>query len=235
MFSTFPRLQILAVFAACLAITGCTARGGAPSDPIQRNAQWFSFVGGDDLRERCGPAAPARYRFVFNAIWSEQVRVYEIEQLPAGQGAQLSVEVIRGAPRLLQAYIIDSSAVGSTRAQARLSEAEFIDLTRALSQAGFDRMPADGTRLQSGDFYWLVTACTGGRWHLNAWRRQDPGFFDRLGFDRLLFAQDRTGVPVNPPRPSDPRQRPAQFGDGPGDAFELLIRNGRLFGNARLF
>ena len=44
-----------------------------------------------------------------------------MEQLPPGQGAQLSVEVIRGAPRLLQAYIIDSSAVGSSRAQARLS------------------------------------------------------------------------------------------------------------------
>lgn len=234
MFSTLPRLQRFAVVAACLAIVACTARDGLPSDPIRRNSQWFSFVGGDDLRERCSPTSPARYRFVFNAIWGEQVRVYELEQLPQGQGAQLSVEVIRGAPRLLQSYIIDSSAVGSSRAQVRLGDAQVAEVTRALAEVGFERTPADGTRLQSGDFYWLVTACAGGRWHLNAWRRQDPGF-DRLGFDRLLFAQDRTGVPVNPVRPSDPRQRPVQYNEGPGDAFELLIRNGRLAGNARLF
>lgn len=242
MSSTIRPGFVSAVLGAALLLLGaCVAREGGINDPIQRNFQWFSFVGGDDIRERCVAGAPARYRFVYNAVWEEQVRVYELERLAQGQGANLKVNVIRGAPRLLQAYLIDSPAVGSTSAQARLSEQAYLDLARAVEQAGFGRMPADGTRLQSYDFYWLVTACAGGRWHLNAWRRQDPGF-DRLGFDRLLFGHDRTGVPVNPVRVIDPAQRLIRNGEAPSergrsvnDSFELLIRNGRLFGHAGLF
>jgi hypothetical protein len=233
--------RAMRVLAACLVLAGCTARDGALDDPLRRNFQWFSFVGGDDIRARCGPAAPARYRFVYNAVWEEQVRVYDVVRLPRGQGAELSVTVIRGAPRLLQSYLLDSAAVGTRRAQARLGESEVAALADALAAAGFDRAPADGTRLQSYDFYWLVNACVDGRWQLNAWRRQDPGF-DRLGFDRLLLAQDRTGVPVNPVRPVDPAQRLIRSGDAPSergraanDSFELMIRGGRLYGHAGLF
>jgi hypothetical protein len=222
--------------AVLLGLVGCVAREGGISDPIQRNFQWFSFVGGDDIRARCVAGAPDRYRFVFNAVWEEQVRVYELERLPPGQGAQLKVNVIRGAPHLLQAYLIDSNAVGSASRQKRLDEQEYRDIVRALEQAGFASTPPDGTRLQSYDFYWLVTACTNARWHLNAWRRQDPGF-QRLGFDRLLFAHDSSGVPVNPTRVIDPAQRLLEYGDAPSErgraastAFELMIRNGRLFG-----
>lgn len=236
----FPRGFVL-LGAALLLLGACVAREGGINDPIQRNFQWFSFVGGDDIRARCVSGAPDRYRFVFNAVWEEQVRVYELERLPGGQGAQFGVTVIRGAPNLLQAYLIDSPAVGSTRAQTRLTEQEYRDLVRSVDQAGFARMPANGMRLQSYDFYWLVNACTGGRWHLNAWRRQDPGF-ERLGFDRLLFGHDRTGIAVNPTRVIDPAQRLIQHGDAPSErgraastTFELMIRDGRLFGHAARF
>jgi len=242
MSSNIRRRRGLAILGLVLLVLGaCVAREGGIDEPIQRNLQWFSFVGGDDIRERCVAGAPPRYRFVYNAVWEEQVRVYELERLPPGQGAQLKVNVIRGAPRLLQAYLIDSPAVGAVSRQSRLSEQEFLDLVRALDQSGFGRSPADGTRLQSYDFYWLVNACAGGRWHLNAWRRQDPGF-DRLAFDRLLFGHDRTGVAVNPARVIDPAQRLIGYGEAPSergravnDSFELMIRNGRLFGHARLF
>ena len=241
MSSIFILLRALCMGVVCVGVAGCVARDGAIADPIQRNFQWFSFVGGDDIRARCAPGVPGRYRFVYNAVWEEQVRVYDVERLPRGQGATLSATVIRGAPRLLQAYLLDPSGGGTQRAQVLLGEVEVAALSTALAAAGFDRAPADGTRLQSYDFYWLVNACVDGRWHLNAWRRQDPGF-DRLAFDRLLFAQDRTAVPVNPVRPVDPAQRLVRSGDAPGergraagDSFELMIRNGRLFGHAGLF
>jgi hypothetical protein len=224
-----------------LGLGACVAREGAINDPLQRNFQWFSFVGGDDIRARCVAGAPDRYRFVLNAVWEEQVRVYELERLPPGQGALLKVNVIRGAPHLLQAYLIDSNAAGSASWQSRLGEQQYRDIVSALERAGFARTPPDGTRLQSYDFYWLVNACTNGRWHLNAWRRQDPGF-DRLGFDRLLFGHDSTGVAVNPTRAIDPAQRLLQYGDAPSErgraastSFELMIRRGRLFGHGARF
>ncbi len=223
-------------------LLGCAPREGALADPLQRNFQWFNYVGGVDIRSACGPTSPPRYRFVYNAVWEEQVRTYDLERLPAGQGALLKINVIRGAPRILQAYVLNTPDVaGTVTAQARLSEAEYLSLARAVEEAGFGRPPGDGTRLQSYDFYWLVNACAAGAWHLNAWRRQDPGF-DRLRFDTLLFGHDRTGVAVNPLRPINLADRKLRYGEASfesgradGEAFELVIRGGRLAGNLSLF
>lgn len=220
---------------------GCAPREGGVADPLQRNFQWFNYVGGDDVRAACIPAAAPRYRFVYNAVWEEQVRTYDLERLPTGQGALLKINVIRGAPRLLQAYVFGGPNAGTVTAQSRLSEAEYLNIAQSLEAAGFGRTPPDGTRLQSYDFYWLVSACAGGAWHLNAWRRQDPGF-DRLHFDALLFSHDRTGIAVNPPRRVNNADRKLGYGEAAfehgradGDAFELVIRGGRLAGNLSLF
>lgn len=220
---------VLAMLAACGAGDGSVA-----SDPIRRAIGWYPFAGGEDLRTACRPGAPDRYRFVYNAVWEEQVRVYEIEAAADRQTAALRSTVIRGAPLILQSYVLDpgSNAVAETR----LSADRLAALAAALRSAGFEARPADGTRLQSNDFYWLVSACTGGVWHLNAWRRQDPGFA-RLAFDRVLFEADPTGIPVNPPRPIDPSQPRLDYSVGVGGrggtmgrSFELAIRDGRLWG-----
>ena len=220
---------------------GCSPREGGIADPLQRNFQWFNYVGGDDIRAACTPNAMPRYRFVYNAVWEEQVRTYDLERLPAGQGALLTVNVIRGAPRLLQAYVFGGPNAGTVTAQARLSEAEYLDIARSTEAAGFGRRPPDGTRLQSYDFYWLVNACAAGAWHLNAWRRQDPGF-DQLRFDALLFSHDPTGIAINPVRRVNNADRKLRYGEAgfehgraDGDAFELVIRGGRLAGNLSLF
>lgn len=223
------------------ALVACTVQDPVTTDPLTRNLQWFSYVGGDDLRETCRAGAPARYRFVYNAVWEEQVRTYELERLAPGQGALLTVRVIRGAPRLLQAYVVDSAAVGSSVTRTVVPEADYVDLIRAVEADGFGRQVRDGTRLESYDFYWLVNACAAGAWHLHAWRREDPGFAD-LAFAKALLRLDRSGIPVNPVRPIDLATRQIQYGDAPSergraanDQFQLIVRGGRLWGHARLF
>ena len=225
-----------AVFAVLLAATlvGCAGDDRAASDPLRRSASWFAIAGGEDLRMACVPGAPARYRFLYNAVWEEQVRLYEVVADTAGEGAALRATVIRGAPRQLQSYVFDPGA--SRVAETRLSPEQMRHLVAALAGAGFAGVPADGTRLLSGDFYWLVSGCVDGAWHLNAWRRQDPAFA-QLSFARLLAELDPTGIPVNPVRAIDPSHRLYSHGGGSGEGgqpdsspFTLVIRAGRLWG-----
>ena len=46
--------------------------------PIVRSFNWFAFVGGDDIRANCGKEGRNRMRLIYNAIYSEQVRTYEL-------------------------------------------------------------------------------------------------------------------------------------------------------------
>jgi len=50
---------------------GCTYGGGDIAEPLQRKFQWFSYVGGDDLKAECAPGRAPRYRFVYNATWEQ--------------------------------------------------------------------------------------------------------------------------------------------------------------------
>jgi hypothetical protein len=231
-------MRLAMLSAVILTLAGCALGERPAADPLRRNIGWYAIAGGEDLRAGCTAGAPARYRFVYNAVWEEQVRLYEVTASAPGPAsmATLRSTVIRGAPRILQSYVFGG---GSDSAEARLEPEAFRALAGALDAAGFARPPVDGLRLQSFDFYWLVTACIDGVWALNAWKRDDPGFAN-LGFDRLLFAADATGVPVNPPRRVDPAQRLLDYGESPSErgrarasAFELVVRGGRLWGAPR--
>src|SRR5260370_39356006 len=52
--------------------------------PIVRTFNWFSYVGGDDIRSACVPGGRNRVRLVYNALWEEQVRVYDVFLQPDG-------------------------------------------------------------------------------------------------------------------------------------------------------
>jgi hypothetical protein len=235
-------LRWLSAVTASLVLAACAPTPGGLSDPIRRKAQWHATAGGDDLRAGCAMGRPSRWRLVYNASWDEQVRVYDIERLPAGEGARLVSTAVQGAPRVLQAYLMQLGGQPTTRvAESRLPEPQLAALLRAIDEAGFARRPEEGMRLVSWDFYWLASACVDGTWHLNAWRRGDPGF-QRLGFDELLFALDQTGVEPNRPRAIDPARRALEAGEPAGggrgsrdESFEFLVRDGRIwrpgFGN----
>src|SRR5476649_2085937 len=63
--------------------------------PIVRSVNWFGFVGGDDIRASCTRGSRDRVRLVYNALWEEQVRTYEIF-LQADGTAGLNMGVLAG-------------------------------------------------------------------------------------------------------------------------------------------
>jgi len=236
-----------AVLGAAL-LGACTYVGGDIEEPVQRKFQWFSYVGGDDLRAECVAGRPARYRFVYNATWEEQVRTYDIDRIP-GDGALLRVRVLRGGARVLQYWIIDqtggSAAPTSVVQDVKLSEAQYLELIRAVESSGFGAPSPAGLQLPSWDFFWLVSACDDGRFHLNAWRQRNPGW-DRITFDRLLFAADRTEVAVRraPEWPrswteADYRLSRGQSTSNPdtkeSEGFQMAVGTDGLRGNLRAF
>jgi hypothetical protein len=226
----------------------CTYAGGDIEEPVRRSAQWFSYVGGDDLRAECEAGRPARYRFVYNATWEEQVRTYDVDRIP-GDGALLRVRVLRGGARILQFWIVDQlgAPVAPTTVvrDVKLSETQYLELIRAVEASGFGEPAPAGLQLPSWDFFWVVSACADGRFHFNAWRQRHPGW-DRITFDRLLFAADTTEVALRRP-PEWPRSwTEADYRVSRGlsmnnrdtrrsDGFQMAVGQDGLRGNLRAF
>ena len=52
--------------------------------PIVRSFHWFDFVAADDIRAACVPGGRNRLRLIYNALWEEQVRAYDIFLQPDG-------------------------------------------------------------------------------------------------------------------------------------------------------
>ncbi|WP_439815338.1 hypothetical protein [Zavarzinia sp. CC-PAN008] len=181
-----------------LALAGCAATGPT-DDPLSRSASWFSYIGGEDIRAACQAGSPDHRRFVYNALYNEQVRGYEV----TGGSAGASVEVrVWGPPALLSVSFSSGLGVATPeRASASLSADEVAALDAALDASGFDRPAPAGLFLRSDRFFWTVAACRQGRFHFQAWQSPGTGF-EAIRFDGPLFARDTTGIPVNPVRPT---------------------------------
>jgi len=88
---------LIALAAAGALLGGCTGTGNS-WNPISRSLGWFNFLNGTDMRRNCGPEAPEHVRFVYNARWGEQVRIYEL--LPPAnprhtKGAELAFRALK--------------------------------------------------------------------------------------------------------------------------------------------
>jgi hypothetical protein len=181
-------------------VWGCTS-DGVPGDPVSRRLGWFSLIGGEDIRAACSARVPTRYRFVYNAIYTEQVRVYEFVAGPNGgrlDSVVLTGGISLGASTLEQ--LVD--LVHGARDEQRLSAADAQQLLAAIDVSAVHAPTPVGLRLRSDAFYWTVAACVGGRFHLTAFDHPSPRFA-ALRFPATLFHLDHTGVAVNPPRPLD--------------------------------
>jgi len=192
------RLITLCVVAGTL-LAACSGTSNVDT-PVIGRLQWFSFIGGDDIRKQCVPGAPARYRFVYNAVYSEQVRVYDVTRSAAG--AEFGTRITNGQISLL-GYTPGAADPWNvrTRAGGALDNAAYLALVRRLEADGFGAATDTATRFPSSDHYWLVAACADGRFHLNGWRNGTPGFA-ALGFPALLFTHDTTEIAVPQPRPN---------------------------------
>jgi hypothetical protein len=228
--------------AFALLLAACAYHGG--SDVLTTRFTWFSYLNGDDIRARCTAGGPPLYRFVYNGVYTRQVRTYAIAPADNGQGYVLRARVMTGP--LIQSVVIDNpletlsrdpldllSSLAGTRDEVPLTGRDLDSLDAALAKSGFFRPSPEGLRLPSEDFYWIGIACIDGKVSFNAFLWPSERF-DALTFPALLFGLDPTGVPVYPPQ-----QRPFA-GLDPDQArnaltFTLTIGDNGLAGHHTLF
>ncbi len=180
----------LAIF---LADAGTASAQGIPGNPISRTLQWPDIMAGADIRAACGPGAPERWRFVYNAIYSEQVRSYDIvggtvetrvfERLGIGYMTTFSLaEFIHGAV---------SAVPIAPEDLRRLVAVWEADLPKAVKPVG---------HLRADRFFWTSAGCRYGRFVVAAFNYPPDGSTP-FNFPLELARFDRSGKPGNPPRP----------------------------------
>ncbi len=176
--------------------------------PIVRSLHWFGYVGGDDIRGACRPGGRSRIRLVYNALWEEQVRTYEIFLQPDGT-AGMEIGVLAD-----QGNVSNILAEGGTdvlspwrmkHGQRLLDVAETRRLLELLQASAAFGPPRDGLRLPDNDFWWTVASCRNGTWGFQAYHYPTDGFAN-VKFAEQLFAWDNVKVPVNRPRKLEPAE-----------------------------
>jgi hypothetical protein len=201
------RIEVLVALGLGLAtLAACTSTGpGLQDNPVTRKFTWFSYVKGDDVRARCQPGAPDAYRFVYNAVYVEQVRTYDIAPSPMPGHMRMTARVTEKANLASMDVGAPSDLLDPWRPKSAvidLPQAEVDRLKRALLADGFLTKAPPSRALTSIEFYWAVSACIDGQFRLNAYVW--PGTeFEQASFPKLLFGWDMTEVRVNPPRPTD--------------------------------
>src|SRR5579883_1130042 len=182
--------------------------GANVEQPIVRSLNWFAYVAADDIRAACTPGSRDRIRLVYNAIWEEQVRTYEIFLQPDGTaGLNIGVLADQGdVSQLLVSRGDDATNPWRMRKGQRLLDAaQTADLVAALQASSAFGPPRDGLRLPDNDFWWTVSSCRNGIWGFQAYHYPTDGFA-KVKFAEKLFAWDNVPIAVNRPRKLEPAE-----------------------------
>jgi hypothetical protein len=221
-------MKRVALLGIALALAAC-ADTSRVHTPVVGGLSYFTYLAGNDIKAACTADAPARYRFVYNAVFDEQVRSYDLVQ--TGDGGKLNVNVGNSEIRVFEfplSWPIRPEGI-KRQAEAELNRADYLALIRQVEADGFGAPAQEGLRLQSYDFYWAVSACAGGKFHFNAWVNQTPGFA-ALRFPQLLYSHDTTSIPPAKPFANTyGAYISRRTGDlGPDRNFEMIVRKGEL-------
>ncbi len=172
------------------------------TDPVTRSLTWFGYVGGKDIRAACAAGQGTRLRLVYNAVWGEQVRSYDIAA-PSPAGATLNARVLADVGNLAAVSIARPADIfgpwNGRTASRGLDRAELAGLVEAVAASdGFG--PVRGRmELPSNDFWWTAASCRDGIWGFAAWHHPTDGF-TRIKFAVPLYALDPLAATI-PPRP----------------------------------
>jgi len=230
-------LRVLAILMALgLAYPASAQRADRQIDPpIVRSFNWFDYVAGDEIREKCTAGGRDRLRLVYNALWEEQVRTYEVFLQPDGT-AGLNIDVLvdqgRGADvsNLLIGQARDATEPWRMkRGQRLLTAEETSELVGLLQASNAFGPPRDGLRLPDNDFWWTVASCRNGQWGFQAYHYPTDGFAN-VKFAEKLFALDVVKIAVNRPRKLEPAELRRDIGAastrraaGRGDRWVLVV------------
>ena len=233
---------LMLVLLVALTSGGCAYRGR--DDAISQRFTWFSYMNGNDIRTVCVPGAVDRFRFVYNGVYIQQARTYDIAPKENGEGYLLRVRVL--GPSDLSNVGIDPATIiedplellapfAGRKTTLTLGGRDIDTLVASLTQSGFFQPAPSGLYLRSEDFFWVGVACIGGRMAFNAWRWPSQGFA-ALTFPKLLLSWDETGIPINPPRNLAPFDIYGQTNpDGKFPQFSLTVGNDGFRGVGTLF
>ena len=198
-------LALPALLAGCASVTQSY---GEIDNPIQRRAVWFSFVSGDDIQRSCASDGRERYRLVYIADRSVQVRIYDIDPMTTPAPQQRS-RVLTVAASDWFPWAVPDNASGPFRPRTGvtdLTQDEMSALRAAFAQDGLGtRTPPVGRKIADTSYSWLGSACIDGHFHFQAWEYPDADYTG-LSFPAMLFAQDSTGIRIEP-SPSDGKRR----------------------------
>ncbi|WP_373084444.1 hypothetical protein [Sneathiella sp.] len=199
----FRRLSAIVLFAAVLA--SCASEPGGTNNPIMRPFQWFSYANGDDIRNVCVPGRNSRYRLIYNALYDEQVRTYDIVQLLTSKEATQVTRVFSGginADWNLASSGFDPHATQQSREIISISD--LVAIEQALIKSGFEQPAIKGQILHSDSFYWIAMVCRDGIFKYYAWTDRNADI-KKLPFREVLAKGDETGVAlVDPYAPTFP-------------------------------
>jgi hypothetical protein len=201
-------LATVGICVSALVVAGCSYSGGV-GNPLTRKATWFSYLNGDDVRDRCANYSDRlEVRLIYNGNFTEQVRSYEINSDGTG-GARVTARAMpEDAGNLLNFQVSDPLATGRwAESTVILNPAERGQLVAKLADSGvFQRAPR-GLDLKSWGSYWVSIACRDGEVFFNAWTAGRERW-DRQQLWQIVRPLDDTGVPVYQPHP-------ARFEDSP--------------------
>tara|TARA_Y100001934_G_scaffold283722_1_gene406007 strand:+ start:7745 stop:8278 length:534 start_codon:yes stop_codon:yes gene_type:complete len=159
----------------CVLVSGCLPTG-FQENPIARTIGWFSYVGGKDIRETCTGEKVDRFRFVYNAIYSEQVRTYDFMFSSLEESVDLISRVVQLAPYLQIVWNAPLAHWEGVVGRIPVVSVDFNRLKEALRDSSFWRPAPVGLRLRSDTFYWAVSACENGLFQFNVSRAPDEAF-----------------------------------------------------------
>ena len=196
---SFPRVGLLAV--ALLLATAACASPGPIDNPVARTATWFNYLAGEDVRASCRAGAPEYYRVVYNGIYGEQVRTYDVTEEFSGDRGVMVARVFQGTVRITRNPFPGGSFAGE-RVRTVTSPAELVAIRRALERGGAFAWASEMLFLRSDTFYWTVASCAGGRFTFRAFKAP-PQDLEKLPFATILLRLDETGAPFRRPRPTE--------------------------------
>jgi hypothetical protein len=232
------KLKVISLMTAVFVLGGCEYAGPA-GDPVSRNVSWFDYVGGESLKAACGPGGSTRLRFVYNGIYDQQIRSYDVRVLRQGRSAALSAWT-RGDGDLTKGVVLTNllSPWQGTRVESVMNAQAVSDLRAALVKDRFASFKPVGLRLPSNEFYWVAVGCIDGRFHANAWMYPSDRF-KNLTFPGILLANDRTGIEFRKSRPVNQREDDPTRHEGdrnPSDsAFQMQLGPDGFVGAKGLF
>ena len=182
-------------------LSSCSYQGGS-EQPVVRKFSWFSYVAAEDIRKKCNSANNSQYRFVYNGIYNEQVRTYDVSQVGEGR-YRIQINVTEEADISSNEFDLDDIDLfrpwRPKTSVTHVSTKEINMLNKALTDLGFFDSPLPSINLSSISFYWVVSSCIDGEFQQNAylWPEEE---FKKAAFPKLLSMWDYTDIPINPPR-----------------------------------